>query len=385
MNSATFRPFPLALGGALALAVAMGVGRFIYTPILPFMFEDLGLSKSEAGLIASANYVGYFVGALLAVVNLAGSRRRWLLSSLAISGLTTAAVGLASDVLTFSALRFIGGGASAFVLLFASPLVLERLRHGGKSHYNTLFFAGVGIGITVSAVMVSLLAQADIGWRGQWITGGMISIMLVVAVARLVPGQAEPPPGTKGGHGRDGLNALILAYFLFGFGYVITATFIVAIVRGTVEIRPLEPYVWMIVGLAATPSVYLWNRVAEKTSVIKAYSIACAVQAVGVALSVLWPTMTGIIVAAIILGSTLMALASLGLIAAAQMTTGDPKRVFALMTAAFGLGQIIGPTFAGVLFDQTGSFLSATLSASGALVIAALLTYPFGRKLALRQ
>jgi len=375
MNSPTFRPFSLAIGGLIALAVAMGVGRFTYTPILPFMFDDLGLTKSQAGLIASANYVGYFLGAILAAVKLPGSRRVWLLGSLTISGLSTLGIGLVSDTLSFSLLRFVGGAASAFVLLFASALVLERLRIAGEQRFAPLYFAGVGSGIAGSAVLVSLLAQAEIGWRGQWLTSGAASLLLVFVVAWLVPRRPEPTPDQAQGTSRKGLAPLVTAYFLFGFGYVITATFLVAMVRSDHNIQALEPYIWIIVGIAAAPSVIIWNWVAEKSGVVRAYAIACTVQALGVATSVLWPSMPGVILAAVALGGTIMGLTALGLVAAAQMTSGDPRRVFALMTAAFGLGQIIGPTFAGVLFDQTGSFYSSSLAASGALIIAALLTF----------
>ena len=380
--SAPRRPVMLALGGLVALAAAMGVGRFVYTPILPFMVEDLGLSKAEAGLIASANFAGYLAGALLAAAPfLPGSRRAWLLGGLGASALSTAAVGVTSSMALFLPLRFIGGAASAFVLVFASTLILERLRSAGRGGLSALHFAGVGAGIAVSAVVVSGLAAFDFGWRWQWLVSGLVSLAAVAVVARLVPDQTEPTPASGESKNTRGLPALIVAYGLFGFGYVITATFIVAIVRGSEAIRPLEPLIWLVVGLTAAPSVAFWTWVGARIGVIRAFAVACLAEAVGVAASVLWITTPGVLVAAALLGGTFMGITALGLVGARQLSQGDPRRVLAFMTAAFGLGQIVGPVFAGVLHDRTGSFAPSSLTAVAALIVAAVLAMVIvGRK-----
>src|ERR1700722_5678202 len=169
-----------AIGGSIAMAAAIGVGRFVYTPILPPMVEALGLSKAQAGLIGSANFLGYLIGALLAATRvLPGSRRRWLLGGLAASVLTTAAMGLSQTLAAFLALRFLGGAASAFVLIFASTSVLEHLADAGRSGLSAVHFAGVGSGIAASAALVAALLGLGQPWQSLWLASGALSLSAV--------------------------------------------------------------------------------------------------------------------------------------------------------------------------------------------------------------
>lgn len=372
------RPVSLALGGFIALVIAMGIGRFVYTPILPFMLEDLGWSEGRAGLIASANYAGYLLGALFAAMpNLRGSRRGWLLAGLITSALTTAATGMLTNMPGFYTIRFIAGFASAVVLVFASTLVLERLRSTGHRGFSALHFAGPGAGIALSAVLISGLVALDYGWRGQWIIIGVICLLASGFVIWLVPNQAEPAHSQPNGKINRAIIALVLSYGLYGFGYVITATFLVVIVRASPQVQSLEPIIWFIVGITSAVSIIVWNWIGGKIGIIQAFSLACIVEAIGVGASVLWITPSGIILAASLLGGTFVAIAALGLVAARELTGGDPRSILGIMTAAFGLGQIIGPAYAGLLFDQTGSFLPSSLTGCAALIVSALLCMIF--------
>lgn len=380
-------PRLLALGGLIAMASAMGIGRFIYTPILPPMVAGLGLTQGEAGLIAAANFLGYLAGALAAALaRLPGSPRTWLLAALAVSAITTGAMGLeamASGLGTFLVLRFLGGAASALVLVFASTLVLERLSIAGRGGLAALHFAGVGAGIALSALLTWGLDVLGYDWPAMWLGGGCLSLGALAAVVWLVPGARRGAGGASTAPAGSGarLWPLVTAYGLFGFGYIITATFIVAIVRaaprgGGADLAAIEPLVWLVVGLAAVPSVALWTALGRRYGILPVFAAACAVEAVGVLASVLWVSAAGLLLAAALLGGTFMGLTALGLIAARERVGGAgsgsaPRRTIAAMTAAFGLGQMIGPLVAGYGFDLTGSFLLPSLIATSALIAAA--------------
>lgn len=367
------RPVLLALGGLSATAVAVGIGRFVYTPILPLMVEDLGMTKSAAGLLASANFAGYLVGALAAALpGLPGSRRRWLIAALIASALTTAAMAVPSSIAAFLLLRFVGGVASAFGLVFSSALVLDRLSALRRPRLAALHFAGVGTGVAIDAVLAAALSPR--GWRALWLAAGLVSMVAVAVVAAAIPdrsGAAAAPSPARGA--RAPLASLVVAYGLFGFGYIITATFLVAIVRGAPEVRAIEPVVWLVVGLTAAPSVAVWTMIESRFGINRAFALACALEAIGVAASGLWIDRLGILLAAALLGATFMGITALGLIWGRRLAQGDPRSILAMLTAAFGVGQIIAPALAGVVFDATASFVLPSVIASAALLVAAIL------------
>jgi predicted MFS family arabinose efflux permease len=375
VKSADISPRLLAIGGLIALASAIGIGRFIYTPILPPMAEGLHLTKGQAGLVASANFLGYLAGALAAASpRLEGNPRAWLLTALAISAATTAGTAWPDDMTAILALRFIGGVASAYVLVLASALVLDRLGAAGKSGLSAVHFSGVGAGISASALLTWGLALIDAGWRAMWVGGGLVSLAGLVAVAALIPDaqiaqSPQPPVLERSSDPR--LKLLTVAYGLFGFGYIITTTFIVVIVRGSPGTKAVEPMFWLALGVAAIPSVALWVAAARGFGVMRAFAVASVVEAVGVFSSVTWPTITGLFVAAGLLGATFMGLTALGLIGARELAPGNSRRWVAILTSAFGFGQIVGPIVAGYGFDLTGNFFLPSMLAVVALVIGA--------------
>ncbi len=372
---APLHPAALALAGLLSLAVAVGIGRFAYTPILPYMAAGLDLGKSEVGLIASANYAGYLLGAVAAALrSLPGDPRGWLLGALAVSGLSTCAMALTTDMAAFLLLRFVSGAAGALVMVFASSLLMDRLAAASRDGWADLIYAGVGTGIAISSLAVPASASGVGDWRSPWLFCGALSIALSIPVVVLLRAQVTPasaPTESRVGQGEKGIRSLILAYGLSGFGYIITATFVSDMMRNDPVLQPAEHLVWLCVGLAAAPSVVFWGWVGRRWSVRGAFRVACLVAAGGVAMSVLGGGIWPVLLAAGLLGGTFVGLTALGLVNVRRMSVGNPRRNLALMTAAFGLGQMVGPTFAGVLHDSLGSYQVPSLLAAVALVAAA--------------
>lgn len=190
-----------------------------------------------------------------------------------------------------------------------------------------------------------------------------------------MPRAPEPPPPAPhpGDRPRRALVALTLAYGLFGFGYIITATFLSVMVYDQPQLRGSEYLLWFAVGLAAAPSAAIWNAVGRRIGNDRAFAVACLAEAVGVALSVLTSNLALLFVAAALLGGTFVGITALGLIHARSLSQGDPRRSVALMTVAFSLGQIVGPLYAGQLYELTGSFLSSSLTAAALLLVSAAL------------
>lgn len=372
---------PAALAGAIAMAVAMGFGRFSYTPILPGMMAGLGVSPADAGLIASANFIGYLVGAVAAGCGWAAGRERTVsLSALVATTILLAAMGLTSSLLLFSIIRFLAGIASAFTMIFTSAIVLSRGLAAGNPHVQSIHFGGVGIGIAVSSLMVFLLPAQGIGmfagWQAGWFGGAIIAFLGTVLVAFLLPsGSAsgkitapeKPLVWTRP------LFVVTLTYGLFGFGYVITATFLVAMARQGASDHTVEFLAWLITGLSAAVSVHLWRRAVPRLGVTGVYLAGLLVEAIGLVLVVTLPSLYAPLIGGLLLGLTFIMVTAYGLQIGRALAPQSPRKALAFMTAAFGVGQIAGPLIAGWLAQGSGSFTVPTLLAAGVLLFCAAL------------
>ncbi len=361
------------LSGILALAAAMGIGRFAYTPLLPAMQEAAGLDPTQAGLLAAANYAGYLAGALLAAVAVPASARiRVLLVSAIAVALTTALMAATTNLAAWSVIRFVSGLASAGVLVLVTGLVLDDLRRQGRASLSGWLFSGVGLGIVVSGVVVRLTGES-LGWHGDWLLLALLASAAIYPCWRWLPRtrQANASPTTSPpvltpvrGHPVPIAHVLLFAaYFLEGIGYIVTGTFLVAIVDGTPGLRGIGADVWIVVGLAVIPSAVLWSALGGRLGYARALAGAYVLQAVGIVLPIVGGAGAAF-ASAVLFGGTFAGITALTLTLAGHLAPSRSAQLIGMLTAIFGVGQMIGPVLGGVIADRAQNFTPALAAAS---------------------
>lgn len=377
----TSSPLRIGFAGAVAMAAAMGFGRFFFTPVLPGMMSGVPLSASGAGLIAAGNFAGYLAGALLASQSWAAGRERGLaLGGLLATALLLLAMALTESLPLFILIRSLAGLASAFAMIFTTSIVLPHAL--GRDGVQAIHFGGVGAGIALSSVVAFLVQRAAgdaaHGWRMDWIVAAAIVLVGLMYVAQQLP---RPPAGRKAEaeppmRWTRPLVLLTLSYGLFGFGYVVTATFLVAIVRMAAAGPAVEAGAWLVTGLAACVSLFLWRPFSARIGLGWSTLLCLLLEACGVLASVLMPPVIGALLGGLLLGLTFMTVTAYGLQLARALAPASQRRALAMMTAAFGTGQIVGPLVAGWATQASGNFTLASVMAAVVLVVAAICLRP---------
>lgn len=374
------------VGGLIGLAIAMGIARFAFTPILPAMQEATGLRADGAGLLASLNYLGYFAGALGAgLVPHGPTRTAMYRLSLLVSVGTTAAMGLdlgdaGQAMPVWLVLRFLSGVSSAGIFILGIAMVLDTLARGGGERLAGWLYTGIGLGIASSGLFVALFG-GRLGWAGDWLALGAICAVLGLMPGFWVRDPARQNHAAAKAEGasparRGGLSAplllLTLAYFLEGGGYIVSATFLVSILKTDPGTAAVGEAAWMVVGIGAMGAGVFWAAVARRSNSWWSLILAHLTQTVAILLP-MTGSPTASVISALLFGGTFVGIVSQAFALGRQLSAGASARVVGALTAAYGLGQIIGPLPAGLVVTRTGSFNAALLGAAAAVVLGTLL------------
>ena len=358
----------LTLIGVLALAAGMGIGRFAFTPLLPVMQRESPLTLELAGWLAAANYLGYLLGALAALW-LRLPAVTTLRAALLATAVLTAAMGLTDDAGAWLWLRTGAGVASAWVLIFASSLVLGALAGRGRTGAGTVLFSGVGLGTALTGLLCVLFVELAWPAARAWIALGVAALLLalpIVARARDLEVAIPATPAAGDARARRlgvrGCWLPILCYGCFGFGYIVPATFLPAMAREAVADPAVFAWAWPVFGAAAFVATVLTGPLARRVPHRELWSTSQLLLAAGVALPVLWPGITAVGISSLIVGGAFMVVTAAAMQEARRLAAGAD--LAAAMTAAFAGGQLLGPVLVSVLAaGRTGLDLTLLVAA----------------------
>jgi hypothetical protein len=358
---------PIVLGGGAALAAGMGVGRFAYTPILPLMHAQAGLSASLGSALATANYAGYLAGALAGIAAPALLRSRLVLRvSLAVLVGTLLAMPASRDAGVWLAARLVAGVASALIFMVGANALLGGLRRHAH-HLTGWGFGGVGAGIAASGALVLAVRSAGT-WQDAWLGAAALTIVFAALAWPLRPGEVPAPVHQAGAAtaSRRWFMVLLSSYTLEGVGYIIAGTFLVAAID---ESAPAwaGSTAWILAGLAALPSAALWAWLARTWSRPALLLAALVIQAAGVALPAVIGGVTAALISAALFGATFLGIATVALAIGAHLRV---PRAVAILTTGYSAGQIAGPLLVTPLLQH--GYHQALLVSAGIVALAAV-------------
>ncbi|MNE15947.1 Major Facilitator Superfamily protein [compost metagenome] len=364
--------------GIFSLLLALGVARFAYTPLLPVMQAQAGLGLAEGGWLAALNYAGYLSGALIAsLISDLVLKDRLYRIGMVLAVLSTLLMGLTSDFTLWAVSRFVAGLSSAASMLLGTGLILNWLiRHNQRSELG-IHFSGVGLGIIGCSAVVALLGQW-LDWREQWFALSALACLLLVPALAWLPKPDRSPLTTSGQPMRDNppsrlfLRLFMAAYFCAGVGYVVSATFIVAIVDHLPGLAGKGSWSFLAIGLAAAPACIVWDFVARRTGELNALILAAVLQVVGILLP-LSGGIAGALAGALLFGGTFVGMVSLVLCMAGRYYPTRPAKMMGKMTLSYGAAQIVGPAVTGWLAAALGSYAGGLYFAAAMMVLGTLL------------
>ncbi len=395
----------IACIGMYCMAVVMGYGRFLFTATLPDIMVQLSLSTTIAGWLASINYIGYFIGALIAMF--VPQRLTWQTMTLwaIISVITTMLLVVPDMSLTlWYIIRLIAGIASGVAMILSSSFVIQTLSPERRSVLSAVHYAGIGVGISASAIVTWWLLKLGYHFDVIWLVAGVTSLPLVWLLYTIKPRQVQAVDSQQidakqhvsvhqtylnfkrslyeaiSGH-HKALTLLFVSYVLAGFGYISSATFLPVMAAQRLTTQTYAGLmIWLVVGIFAMLSNPLWGALAKRIGEIKTLMGLTVLQAFGMCLPIWFDGALGLYGNAAILGLTFVGMVSMTLTLFKNINPAYSNLLIALATLAYALGQFLGPLVTVALAGQDSNFNAGLLVAAIGLMIGFVLLVWFRRQ-----
>jgi predicted MFS family arabinose efflux permease len=373
---------------SLAPAIGLGIGRFAYSLVLPDMRESLQWSYSAAGFMNTVNAAGYLIGALAA----SGLGKRYGLFAVIQVG-TVASVlsllicGVTADFALLSIARFVTGFGAAIAFVAGGALAATiGMAHPQRSSYLlSLFYAGPGMGILVSGLIAPFVLEGSGAgsWWIVWLVLGAVSVMMGFPLLRRLVDASEGTSSEKSPSlAIRPMALLLIAYFMFGAGYIAYMTFMIAYVRDGGGSAAAQSAFWCLIGVSSFASPWLWRGVLARGQDGRAMAIILGTNAAGAAMPLLGHSPVVLAMSAVVFGVAFFAVVAA---TTAFVRFNYPKeawpKAIAVVTIVFGIGQTLGPIAVGAISDATGSLTSALVVSAATLALGAVIS-TFQKKLA---
>ncbi len=383
--------------GTLCIMACLGFGRFALGMLLPSMAATLRLTYSQMGFISTVNFLGYLI-AVLAGGHWAvrtGSRRL-IFFALLLVGVSMSLISQAKGfvhVLVLYGLTGLGSGATNVPVMGLASSWFSRNRRGRAAGFIVI---GSGFAIIISGKLIPFINRliGPEGWRVSWlILGGSVLLIAFVSYILLrdrpeekgllpLGGKSTVSPSAAAERGKRNIYKsgamyyLGMIYFLFGYTYVIYATFIVtSLVKERGFSESVAGDFWSWVGFLSLFSGPVFGTLSDRLSRKAGLVIVFSLQMLSYLLAA--SGLPGVFLYLSIGFYGVVAWSIPSIMAAAVADYVGARKAaaaFGLVTFIFGFGQISGPAVAGLLAEKTGSFSGSFYMAAFFAAVAIVLT-----------
>ena len=380
------------LAGVFIVFSCLGLARFAFGMILPNMQLELGMNATQAGLVGSSNFLGYFVGLFVIAPFYAKFGPAKLISR----ALWTQAVSMVLMALSphyllaaacFSLTGFFGALANIAVMTYIAQVVPPQIK--GKA--TGIVVAGIGLGIIVSGTLVPLVEWfSTFSWRISW---ALFALMIAIIGAQTYRTLSlfVPHHSAQATHERLLLREIVrfgpfwrtgFLFFMFGMTAIMYMTFFVATAVNKWHVSTeISGTFWAVLGITSLFSGPFFGAISDQLGRYKTLGILFALQAFAHLFLYMHLSSTWLIFSAGLFGFSTWAVPSIMTTLSSELFGSvHTARILGFITLFFGVGQMIGPLGAGVLTDMTHDFGVAFGFSSACLVFASAASFYYARK-----
>ncbi len=374
----------ILLAGILALVVGVGVARFAFTSLLPAMLEN-HLSIAFAGMLASVNYVGYLSGSIFSIfIKDIHTKVRFFRFGLALCIITSLLLALTQSQIIWLIARLLAGFGAAMALVVGSAIVMSKLQNTNKTKAMGIHFSGLGFSILVSDLIMRAVFNFSDYWQHAWLVLAIAGTIFASYSAYILSFDKQSADQVVKHKFDKALFSplvivLALAYFTEGVGMVVQATFLPDIVNSLPGLAGYGGYAWMAVGLAGIPSCIIWMRLAHRYNSIDMMILAMALQVIGILIPIFSTNIVLNLISGILYGATFIGLVALFMNLAGQLAGKNPVFIMGMITAAYGVGQVVAPLYCVALIEKFDNY-NAALYVTAMIVVVGIILLKYAKK-----